>query len=361
MMGFRDCLAGAAATALLGATPAFAQATRSLFEELPAPTIAPVTSDLRQPSQSLRPTVAPVPPTRPAVLARAVIEDTPAATKASTAPQLEAATAVTPPIGSQVTALPPPKPAFLRQRLASVDPAAVELPVAPAPAAPFSLFAPTQPAPAVAEAPAVPQKPMTRAEKRRAEREARKQAALQAAEPAPAATPTFATNPLQTLLGAAPAQNRGDALPALAGRGQIDAWVSYHAKLNHVPEALVHRIIVRESKYNPRAVGSGGAMGLMQIKTATARGVGYTGGPAGLLDAETNLTYGIKYLAGAWRVSGGSHDRAVSHYARGYYYEAKRQGRAGRGRGAEPTTTATAAPATPSFLSLFSPAASAHQ
>ena len=49
-------------------------------------------------------------------------------------------------------------------------------------------------------------------------------------------------------------------------------------------------------------------------------------GPAGLLDAETNLTYGIKYLAGAWRVSGGSHDRAVSHYARGYYYEAKRKG-----------------------------------
>jgi soluble lytic murein transglycosylase-like protein len=34
----------------------------------------------------------------------------------------------------------------------------------------------------------------------------------------------------------------------------------------------VHRVIMRESRYNPRAVGHGGALGLMQIKHATARG-----------------------------------------------------------------------------------------
>ena len=32
------------------------------------------------------------------------------------------------------------------------------------------------------------------------------------------------------------------------------------------------------------------------------------------------------------RVSGGSQDRAVSHYARGYYYEAKRMGLHGPSR-----------------------------
>ena len=67
-------------------------------------------------------------------------------------------------------------------------------------------------------------------------------------------------------------------------------------------------------------------MGLMQIKTGTAQALGYQGGPAGLLDAETNLTYGVKYLAGAYRTADGNHDLAVSHYASGYYYAAKRKG-----------------------------------
>ncbi|WP_375461383.1 lytic transglycosylase domain-containing protein [uncultured Enterovirga sp.] len=111
-----------------------------------------------------------------------------------------------------------------------------------------------------------------------------------------------------------------------SGRPQLDALIRQHAKLNGVPESLVHRIVIRESRYNPRAVGRGGAMGLMQIKTATARGMGYQGDSAGLLDAETNITYAVKYLAGAYRTAGGNHDRAVSNYARGYYYEARRQG-----------------------------------
>ena len=67
-------------------------------------------------------------------------------------------------------------------------------------------------------------------------------------------------------------------------------------------------------------------MGLMQIKLATARGLGYTGSARGLLDAETNLTYAVKYLAGAYRVAGGNHDRTIMHYARGYYYAAKGKG-----------------------------------
>jgi soluble lytic murein transglycosylase-like protein len=83
---------------------------------------------------------------------------------------------------------------------------------------------------------------------------------------------------------------------------------------------------MRESGGNPRAIGRGGAMGLMQIKPATARAMGYTGSASGLLDADTNLTYAVRYLAGAYRVAGGNHDRAVSHYARGYYYAAKRAG-----------------------------------
>lgn len=117
------------------------------------------------------------------------------------------------------------------------------------------------------------------------------------------------------------------AQPALAqDRSQLDAMIARHAAANGVPESLVHRVVLRESRYNPRAVGRGGAMGLMQIKAATARGVGYSGGAAGLLDADTNLTYAVRYLAGAYRAAGGNHSRAVSLYASGYYYHAKRQG-----------------------------------
>ena len=55
---------------------------------------------------------------------------------------------------------------------------------------------------------------------------------------------------------------------------------------------------------NPELVGHGGTIGLMQIKLATAKGVGYTGDADGLRDPETNLT-GRTDLAGAYRAAGG--------------------------------------------------------
>jgi len=108
-------------------------------------------------------------------------------------------------------------------------------------------------------------------------------------------------------------------------RAQYEALVASHAMANNVPEALVHRVIVRESRYHPSLIGRGGTIGLMQIKLATARGLGYTGTAEGLRDPETNLTYGVKYLAGAYRAAHNDHNRAVHYYAAGYYYAAKRQ------------------------------------
>ena len=108
-------------------------------------------------------------------------------------------------------------------------------------------------------------------------------------------------------------------------REQYEKLVALHAKANNVPEALVHRVIVRESKYHPDLVGRGGTIGLMQIKLPTARGLGYKGDADGLRDPDTNLAYGVKYLAGAWRAADGDHARAVRYFASGYYYVAKRQ------------------------------------
>jgi Soluble lytic murein transglycosylase and related regulatory proteins (some contain LysM/invasin domains) len=107
--------------------------------------------------------------------------------------------------------------------------------------------------------------------------------------------------------------------------GSLDGLIARHAAANNIPEDLVRRVIKRESGGNPRAVSKGN-FGLMQIKLATARGLGYRGTAAGLLDADTNMTYAVKYLAGAYRVANGNTNRAVHYYAAGYYYAAKNKG-----------------------------------
>jgi soluble lytic murein transglycosylase-like protein len=389
-MVLRDCLAGVAAAALLGFAPAGIapaaaqqQAPRSLFEALPAPAAAsPVPTGLQRPA-GLAKTDRPQAKVRAAKAppANGQADKAPADKPTKTASAADAPLSAQRPLSWTPTPAAPPQeqaagseggPAERTKGRKPLRRAKADARALPAPEAPAALPSPLAPAPAasapLAATPAPEAKPLSRAERRKTLREAREakkqqtagNAAAESAPPAQA-TPTFASNPFMTLFGALPAQTRGEALPAVSGRPEIDRLVAYHARLNHVPESLVHRVIVRESKYNPRAVGRGGAMGLMQIKTATARGVGYTGGPAGLLDAETNLTYGIKYLAGAWRVAGGSHDRAVSHYARGYYYEARRRGLAGpRRRGEpEPTTAAAATPQAPTFFSLFTRQAAA--
>lgn len=98
--------------------------------------------------------------------------------------------------------------------------------------------------------------------------------------------------------------------------------VRFYAAKHDIPEALLHRIIQRESDYNP-AARNGPYYGLMQILPETAAGMGYDGPASGLLDAATNLEYAGRYLRGAWIVSGGDMDAAVRWYASGYYYEAR--------------------------------------
>jgi soluble lytic murein transglycosylase-like protein len=111
---------------------------------------------------------------------------------------------------------------------------------------------------------------------------------------------------------------------ASPGQGAYAEMVARHAAANGIPAALVHRVIMRESRYNPRAVSKGN-YGMMQIRLGTARAMGYTGTASGLLDPEVNMTYAVKYLAGAYQVAGGSEGRAVANYARGYYHQAKRR------------------------------------
>lgn len=107
--------------------------------------------------------------------------------------------------------------------------------------------------------------------------------------------------------------------------GRLDRLISAYSAAYDVPESLVHRVVKRESNYNPKAYHAGN-YGLMQIRYRTAKGMGYGGSPHGLLDADTNLRYAVKYLKGAWLVAGHDERRADRLYQTGYYYNAKHKG-----------------------------------
>jgi soluble lytic murein transglycosylase-like protein len=105
----------------------------------------------------------------------------------------------------------------------------------------------------------------------------------------------------------------------------LNQLITKYAALYDVPEHLVHHVVRRESNYNPTAVHKGN-WGLMQIRYNTAKGMGYDGSPTGLLDAETNLRYAVKYLRGAWLVADKDAKKADWLYRTGYYFQAKKKG-----------------------------------
>jgi soluble lytic murein transglycosylase-like protein len=113
------------------------------------------------------------------------------------------------------------------------------------------------------------------------------------------------------------AKPRETSAPAVGG-SNLRALVARHAAEHGVPLGLAHGVVMVESRYNARATGPGGYIGLMQLSYRTAQGMGYRGSRAGLYDPETNLRYGMKYLGGALRLAGGSTCGAVSKYQGGH-------------------------------------------
>lgn len=96
----------------------------------------------------------------------------------------------------------------------------------------------------------------------------------------------------------------------------LDARIAHHAAANNVPLPLARAVIRQESNFNPRAVSKGN-FGLMQIRLGTARAIGYRGDARGLMNAETNLTWGMRYLANAYRTANGDACRTIQRYQTG--------------------------------------------
>lgn len=97
------------------------------------------------------------------------------------------------------------------------------------------------------------------------------------------------------------------------------AIIEREAKANGVPVALAHAVVFIESTYKANVTGSAGEVGLMQIKPATARDMGFKGTTKQLYNPATNIRYGMKYLAGARERGGGTLCGTILKYNAGHY------------------------------------------
>jgi soluble lytic murein transglycosylase-like protein len=100
--------------------------------------------------------------------------------------------------------------------------------------------------------------------------------------------------------------------------GLYQTIISRYAATYGVPVSLAQAVISVESNYRVNARGSAGEIGLMQIKPATARSMGYSGKLAGLYNPETNIRYGMKYLGMAHKLSGGTTCGTILRYNAGH-------------------------------------------
>jgi soluble lytic murein transglycosylase-like protein len=106
--------------------------------------------------------------------------------------------------------------------------------------------------------------------------------------------------------------------PPKGSSGSYDTIITRYASTYGVPLSLAHAVIRVESNYRSDARGSAGEIGLMQIKPATARMMGYSGSSKGLFDPDTNIRYGMKYLARAHELGGGDTCGTILRYNAGH-------------------------------------------
>lgn len=109
---------------------------------------------------------------------------------------------------------------------------------------------------------------------------------------------------------------------ATSGNEDIDRIILEKSKQYGIDPDLVHAVIWKESRYNPKAVSPVGAVGLMQLMEGTAGDLGVTNRE----DIEQNIDGGIRYLKQMYEKNGGdwnaqdreTWEKALASYNGGY-------------------------------------------
>ena len=99
-----------------------------------------------------------------------------------------------------------------------------------------------------------------------------------------------------------------------ANTDRVVALIKDMAPQYGVPTWFALRIAKVESGYNPNSRGAAGEYGVYQMKCATAKGIGFSGNCAELLNASTNVRVGLKHLSMAMKLSGGNLKMAASKH-----------------------------------------------
>jgi len=106
--------------------------------------------------------------------------------------------------------------------------------------------------------------------------------------------------------------------PHPIGRLTHVGLVRQEAQQRGLPAEVADAVAQVESAYNPNAVGTVGEVGLMQVRPTTAAMLGHSGTIADLHEPSTNIRYGVRYLAEAWKLANGDLSRALMKYRAGH-------------------------------------------
>ena len=96
-------------------------------------------------------------------------------------------------------------------------------------------------------------------------------------------------------------------------RKLYDPIVKRVAEKHRIDRELVHVVIRAESNYDPFAISSAGAMGLMQLMPATARQYGVNN----VFDPAQNIEGGVRYLKDLVRLYNGRTQLVLAAYNAG--------------------------------------------
>ena len=92
-----------------------------------------------------------------------------------------------------------------------------------------------------------------------------------------------------------------------------DHIIKHYCQVYDVDDQLVKLVIQKESEFNPRAVSSSGAIGLMQLMPETARSLGVKDP----YNPRENIKGGVKYLSYLFDVFEGDLELALAAYHAG--------------------------------------------
>jgi soluble lytic murein transglycosylase-like protein len=96
-------------------------------------------------------------------------------------------------------------------------------------------------------------------------------------------------------------------------KGDFNEIIDYAARKYNINSSIIKSVIKAESNFNPNAVSSAGAQGLMQLMPGTAKLLGVTDS----FDPAQNIDGGVKYLRDMLDKFGGNLELALAAYNAG--------------------------------------------